>query len=320
MTYQSIISAFGGVLPTKIVSNAQLSENLDTSDAWIKTRTGIKQRHIASKQDTSVTLAYQAVSEMLSGIDVDVQDIDMIVFATTTPDSIFPSNAVQLQNMLQIKQCISFDVQAVCAGFIYALSVGDAYIKAFGCKNVLVIGAEIMSRILDWQDRNTCILFGDGAGCVLLSRCESTERGILSFALNSDGSKSEILYTQGGAGSLSRGSSNFLQMDGKEVFRYAIQNMSESVLDVLDSLQLQSKDIDWLIPHQANSRIIDAISNNLGLDNSKVVKTIDKHANTSAASIPLAIGESAHKFSKGDLIVLTAIGGGLTWGSCVLRW
>lgn len=317
---RSIITGCGSYLPERILTNADLERMVETSDTWITERTGIKRRHIAAENELTSDMATTAAANALKAASINPSAIDLIVLATTTPDSTFPSTATKVQANLGITQGAAFDVQAVCAGFIYALSVADNFIKSGQVKTAIVIGAESMSRIVDWNDRGTCVLFGDGAGAVILQADNAGNRGILSSHLHSDGRYRDILYVDGGVGST--GQAGKVRMAGQEVFKHATQKMSACVLEALEANSLQPDDIDWLVPHQANIRILQAVAKKLNMPMERVITTVEHHANTSAASIPLALDSAARegKFSQGDLIMLEAIGGGLSWGSCVLRW
>jgi 3-oxoacyl-[acyl-carrier-protein] synthase-3 len=317
----SRISAVGSYLPGKIYSNEYLETIVDTSDQWIMERTGIRERHIVSDGELTSDLALEAVRIMLEKYDCDLERIDAIVFATTTPDRTFPSCASTLQGKLAIKNnCRAFDVQAVCCGFIYAIDIADSLIASGRAKSVLVVGAETMSRIVDWKDRNTCILFGDGAGVVLLE-ATSGERGILATTVHSDGNYVDILKTSGGVSM--DGKAGFIEMQGREVFKLAINLMYECVLQSLAKCNLTVDDIDFLVPHQANQRIIDGLRKKLNLDTSKVISTVAMHGNTSSASIPLALDyalDNSLGIEEGSLLVLESMGGGIAWGSVVIRW
>jgi 3-oxoacyl-[acyl-carrier-protein] synthase-3 len=317
---RSKISATGSYLPQKVVSNFDLAKTVDTSDEWIFERTGITQRHIAAADELTSDLGAKAALKTLEKSDIKAEEIELIILATTTPDLTFPSSATTIQGKIGAKNAFAFDVQAVCSGFVYAITIADNFIKSGQVKNALVIGAETLSRIVDWSDRNTCVLFGDGAGAVLLQATTQEGSGIISTDLHSDGSLNDILKTNGGT-SLNQ-KSGFIEMSGKEVFKHAVDKMSKSVLSALDKAKLTISDVDFLIPHQANSRILKAVASRLELPEEKVVLTVHNHANTSAASIPLALDyvNSQGKIKKDDLIVLEALGGGLTWGSIVLRW
>ena len=318
-TLKSKITATGSYLPKKILTNSDLEKIVDTTSEWIIERTGITQRHIAADDELTSDIATKAAQHLLKKSGFDVDEIEMIIVATTTPDLTFPSTATTVQAKLGAKNAFAFDIQAVCSGFIYALTVADNFIKSGQVKNALVIGAETLSRIVDWKDRNTCVLFGDGAGAALL-QISDDESGIIASNLHSDGLLNNLLKTSGGASSNQK--SGFIEMAGKEVFKHAVDKMTKSVLSTLAKAQLSVKDIDLLIPHQANLRILNSVATRLELSEEKVILTVQKHANTSAASIPLALdfaNESGRLKSK-DVIVLEALGGGLTWGSIVLRW
>lgn len=314
-----IISS-GSYLPEKIVTNFDLEKSVETSNEWILERTGISQRHVAADNELTSDISYIAAKRALEKAQLSPQDIEMIVVATTTPDLTFPATAVILQSKLGAKNAFAFDVQAVCSGFVYALTVANNFIKAGQVKNALVIGADVLSRIVNWQDRNTCVLFGDGAGAVVLSATDDEKSGIIASSLYSDGDYSSILNTSGGVSSSK--TAGFIQMQGKEVFKHAVEKMAKSVVDILEKANLTTADIDWLIPHQANARILSSVAKKLNLPDEKVIITVDKHANTSAASIPLALDFALqnNKIKKGDIVVFEALGGGLTWGAIVIRW
>lgn len=315
---KAVIKGFGGFLPEKEISNFELSKYVDTSHDWIVERTGIKKRHIAESNVHVSDMAYKASVIALKNANMVANDIDLIIIATTSPDNSFPSSASRLQYLLGIeKQIPSFDVQAVCSGFIYALSIGESFIKSRKYKNILIVGAEKISALLDWNDRTTCILFGDGAGACVLSAQENTNSGIIGTNIFSEGRYRDILYVDGGVGQENK--VGHLKMEGKEVFKHAVEKMTSCTLELLKENNLAAADIDYLVPHQANIRIMKAVAQKLGIDESKVITTVANHANTSAASIPLALSENFHKFKKGDLIAMQAIGGGLTWGSCLFR-
>jgi 3-oxoacyl-[acyl-carrier-protein] synthase-3 len=315
---RSVILGTGSYLPERIVTNEDLSKRLDTNDEWISGRTGIKQRHILADDQYTSDLAFEAAKKAIESSNIDKNDIDLIIVATTTPDNTFPATAAKVQALLDLSGQIAFDLQAVCSGFVYALSTADNFLRSGQAKTALVIGAEAMSRIVDWEDRNTCVLFGDGAGAVILQSKDDNERGIISSHLHSDGKYASILNTDGGAGSLS--GHGKLQMQGKEVFKHATQKMASCVMEALQANNYTIDDVDWLVPHQANIRIIKAVGQKINIPENKVIITVQNHANTSSASIPLALDKSANKFKKGDLIVLEALGGGLSWGSCILKW
>jgi len=322
--FRSIVSGCGSYLPEKIITNKEMEDIVDTTDEWIIERTGIKQRHMAADGELTSDLAVKAAQRALIDAGLTANDIDLIVLATSTPDQTFPSTATRVQAALGMTKGAAFDVQAVCSGFIYALATADNFVRAGQAQHVLVIGAETFSRILDWKDRTTCVLFGDGAGAVVLSAGPSTgtnkDQGILSSHLHSDGRYNELLYVDGGVSSTQ--STGFLRMKGKEVFRHAVVNLASVVKEALDFNGLTSDDVDMVIPHQANKRILDATIRKLKISPSKVAITVEKHANTSAASIPLALNEmlKENRIARGDIVVLEAMGGGFTWGSCLIRW
>jgi 3-oxoacyl-[acyl-carrier-protein] synthase-3 len=320
---RSQIIGFGSYLPKNIVTNDDLARKLDTSDAWIRKRTGITQRHIAAEGELTSDLAEQAARAALDSAGVSSDEIDLIVLATATPDNTFPATAARVQSRLGIRRGAAFDIQAVCAGFIYALATADNMIRLGQAETALVIGAEVFSRILDWEDRGTCVLFGDGAGATVLRGSEvagsNQDRGILSTHLYSDGEYYDMLYVDGGPSTT--GTSGYLRMEGKEVFRHAVQRMSEVVETALETNGLKIDDVDWLIPHQANKRIMDSIAKKLSFPTEKIVVTVDKQANTSAATIPLALAEASSdgRLKEGNLIALSALGGGFSWGSALFR-
>ena len=321
---RSVVQGCGAYLPERIVTNADLAKTMDTSDEWIQQRTGIKQRHIAADGEMTSHLALKASERALAHAGVKASDLDLIILATATPDETFPATATRVQAQLGMTRGAAFDVQAVCAGFVYGLSVADSMIKNGLASSALVIGAETFSRILDWNDRGTCVLFGDGAGAVVLRAEEGTgtsaDRGVLANALHSDGRQHDILYVDGGPSSTR--TTGFLRMEGKEVFKHAVVNMAAVVGEVLAKAGFETQDIDWLVPHQANKRIIDGTGRKLGLPPERVVITVDRHANTSAASIPLALDTAVKdgRIKKGDLLLLEGIGGGLAWGASLVRW
>ncbi len=320
MPLRSVVLGCGAYLPANIVTNDQLAERVDTSDEWIVQRTGIRQRHIAADGEMTSDLAVEAAKRALAHAGITADEIDLIVLATATPDNTFPATSTKVQSRLGMKRGAAFDVQAVCAGFIFALATADNFLKTGQAKTALVIGAETFSRILDWQDRQTCVLFGDGAGAIVLRAEQEGERGVLSTHLHSDGDQYDILYVDGGPSSTM--TTGHVRMEGKEVFRHAVQRLSEVVNEALEQQRLTPRDIDWLVPHQANKRIIDGVGRKLGLSEDQVVVTVDRHANTSAASIPLAFAEAVHdgRIKRGDLVLMEAIGGGLAWGSALLRY
>lgn len=325
MTIRSVIRGTGSYLPEKILTNHDLAKMVDTSDEWIQQRSGIKQRHIAADDQATSDMAIEAARMALSNAGLKAEDIDGIIVATTTPDNTFPSVAVKVQAALGVPTGMAFDVQAVCTGFVYALSVANNFITTGQFKRILVIGAEKMSSILDWNDRTTCVLFGDGAGAVVLEADESgqgsiADRGILSSHLYANGHQRDMLYTNGGPSTT--GESGKIVMHGREVFKYAVQYMADVVKETLEHNKIGAEDIDWLVPHQANSRIIEATAKKLNLPMEQVVLTVGKHGNTSAASIPLALHEAVAdgRIQKGQLLLFEALGGGLTWGAILARF
>lgn len=315
---RAVIKGTGSALPKRRVSNAELAAQVDTSDEWITERTGIKFRHIAGPDETTATLGAAAAKIALEAAGMDANDIDLIIVATATPDQTFPASATKVQHILGCNGCVAFDVAAVCSGFLYAFSVAESMIRAGSAKNALVIGSETFSRILDWEDRATCVLFGDGAGAVVLSG-EVGERGALATKLHADGKHSDLLYVDGGPSTT--GTVGKLRMQGREVFRHAVTNLSSVMHEVIDAAGVAADDIDWVVPHQANRRIIDATAKKLGLPAERVVLTVDQHANTSAASVPLALDVAVRdgRIKPGDLVVLEAMGGGFTWGASLVR-
>jgi 3-oxoacyl-[acyl-carrier-protein] synthase III len=321
---RSVVQGCGSYLPERLVTNDELAKKVDTSDEWIQQRTGIRQRHIAAEGEFTSHLAIKASQRALDHAGIKASDLDLIVLATATPDETFPATATRVQAELGMTRGAAFDVQAVCAGFVYGVSVADSLIKNGIASTALVIGAETFSRILDWNDRGTCVLFGDGAGAIVLKGENgggtSADRGILANALHSDGRQHDILYVDGGPSSTR--TTGFLRMEGKEVFKHAVVNMAAVVAEVLEKAGLEPKDIDWLVPHQANKRIIDGTARKLGLPAERVVVTVDKHANTSAASIPLALDTAVKdgRIKRGDLLLMEGIGGGLAWGASLVRW
>ncbi len=321
---RSHIIGSGSYLPERCLTNAELAKQIDTSDEWIQSRTGIRQRHIAADGQPTSDLATRAGQKAMDHAGVTADDIDLIVVATATPDLTFPATAAQVQANLGVSKGAAFDVQAVCTGFVYALAVADNFVRLGQSQGALVIGAETFSRILDWSDRGTCVLFGDGAGAVVLKPGEgegtSADRGILSTHLHADGNHTKMLYVDGGPST--NQSVGQLRMEGREVFKHAVVNLAQAVDEALEANGLANEDIDWLVPHQANRRIIDATARKLGMTDERVVITIDRHANTSAASIPLALAEATGdgRIKQGDLVLLEAMGGGFTWGSAMVRW
>ncbi|HEV7659391.1 MAG TPA: beta-ketoacyl-ACP synthase III [Allosphingosinicella sp.] len=320
MTRRAVIAGTGSALPLRRVSNQELAERVDTTDEWIVERTGIQARHIAGDGETTATLATDAARKALAAAEISADQIGLIVLATATPDQTFPASATLVQTALGIDDCIAFDVAAVCTGFLYALSVADNMIKGGMADHALVIGAETFSRILDWEDRGTCVLFGDGAGAVVLSAEESDGRGILATRLHADGRYNDLLYVDGGVSTT--GTVGKLRMKGREVFRHAVVNLAAVLGETLGATGHAVGEIDWVVPHQANKRILDATAKKLGLDPAKVIVTVDQHANTSAASVPLALDTAVRdgRIKRGDLIVLEAMGGGFTWGAAVVRF
>ncbi len=317
---QSRIIATGSYLPQKIVTNSDLVKTVETSNEWIIERTGIEQRHIAAEGEFTSDLAAAAAKKAIANSGLKAEEIEMIIVATTTPDLTFPATATTVQAKIGAKAAFAFDIQAVCSGFVFAITAADNFIKSGQIKNALVIGADKLSSIVDWQDRNTCVLFGDGAGAVILQATKEENRGIIASSLYSDGTLNNILKTSGGPSSNQK--SGFIEMAGKEVFKHAVDKMVKSVIATLTKAGLTTKDIDLLVPHQANLRILNAVATRLELPEEKVIVTVQKHANTSAASIPLALdhANSQKKIKDGDVVVLEALGGGLTWGSVVLKW
>ena len=316
-----LMTSVGSYLPKKIVTNDDLAKWVDTSDEWIKQRTGIAQRHMVADDELTSDLAYHAAQDALSHASLSGSDIDVIVVATTTPDDTFPSTATKVQHRLGATNAFAFDVQAVCAGFVYALTVAESLLIAKKAKRALVIGAESFTKLLDWQDRSTCVLFGDGAGAVILESEDAPDHyGILASALHSDGAYRDILYVDGGPSAT--GDVGHVRMSGQDVFRHAVDKLSTVMQEVLDQAGIRAEEVDWLVPHQANIRIINGMQRKFGLPAERVVRTVDKHANTSAASIPLALSEAVHdgRIKSGDLLALEAIGGGLAWGGSLVRY
>lgn len=321
---RSIVRGFGAALPKRVVTNQEIEGIVETSDEWIVQRTGIKQRYIAGEGETSASLGEAAARAALENGGLKPEDIDLIIVATSTPDNTFPATAVNIQNRLGITGGFAFDVQAVCSGFVYAMATADLYIRGGMAKRVLVIGAETFSRILDWKDRTTCVLFGDGAGAVILEAGEgdgkTSDRGVLTSHLRSDGAHKEKLYVDGGPSTT--GTVGHLRMEGREVFKHAVGMITDVIEAAFEATGTTAEDLDWLVPHQANRRIIDGSAKKLGIPLEKVVVTVDLHGNTSAASIPLALATAAAdgRIKQGDLVMLEAMGGGFTWGSVLLRW
>jgi 3-oxoacyl-[acyl-carrier-protein] synthase-3 len=319
VTLRSVVAGVGSALPKRRVDNEELAQTVDTSDQWIVERTGIRSRYIAGEGETTASLATDAARAALENAGIDASEIGLIVLATATPDQTFPSSATKVQAALGINDCVAFDVHAVCTGFLYAVSVADAMIRAGTARTALVIGAETFSRILDWEDRTTCVLFGDGAGALVL-RGEEGERGILATKLHADGRHNDLLFVDGGPSTT--GTVGKLRMKGREVFRHAVVNLADVLKEVLSAASLDAGDVDWVVPHQANARILDATAKKLALPPSKVVVTVDRHANTSAASVPLALDAAVKdgRIKRDDIVVLEAMGGGFTWGAAVLRY
>ncbi len=321
---RSVIAGCGAYLPERVITNEELAVLVDTSDEWITSRTGIKERHIAADGEKTSDLALAAARSALVSAELDAVDLDFIIVATATPDQTFPATATVVQCELGMTTGAAFDLQAVCSGFIYALSVADNFIKAGAGDRILVIGAETFSRILDWEDRTTCVLFGDGAGAVVLraeeGKGDREDRGILSTCLHSDGRNHDALYVDGGPSSTQ--TTGHLRMNGKEVFRHAVVNLSNVIQEALDGVGLTADDLDWIVPHQANQRILDSTARRLGLPRDKIISTIAHHANTSAASVPLALADAVAdgRIKPGHLVLMEAMGGGFTWGSCLARW
>ena len=320
MSRRSIIVGTGAALPPNRVTNAQLAERVDTTHEWIVERTGIEARHIAADGETTATLATEAAQKALAAAEVDAQQVGLIVLATATPDQTFPASATRVQTALGIDDCIAFDVAALCTGFLYALSVADNMLKGGMAEYALVIGSETFSRILDWDDRTTCVLFGDGAGAILLRSVDAQDKGVLATKLHADGRHNDLLYVDGGASTT--GTIGKLWMKGKEVFRHAVVNLAAVLSETLEAAGHTADEVDWVVPHQANKRILDATAKKLGLNPARIIVTVDQHANTSAASVPLALDVAVRdgRIKKGDLIVLEAMGGGFTWGAAVVRY
>ena len=332
MNKQSEIVGCGSYLPERLVPNSELTAKLDTTDEWIESRTGIRQRYLAADGEWTSDLALKAAENALENANISAAEIDLVVLATSTPDRTFPATATKVQHRLGMVNGAAFDIQAVCSGFVYGLAVADNFIKSGQCKTVLLIGAETFSRILDWEDRSTCVLFGDGAGAVVLRAAKDDPdanlgetghnrgSGVLSTHLHSDGATNDLLYVDGGPSSTQ--TVGHLRMNGREVFRHAVNNFSSVVEEALEANGLSADDIDWVVPHQANKRILDGTRRKLGLPPEKIVITVDRHANTSAASIPLALDVAVRdgRIKKGDLVLMLAMGGGLTWGAGLVRW
>ena len=323
MTTRAVVIGCGHYLPSRVVENAEFEATLDTNDEWIRSRSGIERRHFASEGETTSSMATAAAKAALKDAGLEADDVDAIVLATSTADFTFPSAATMVQDQLGMTRGYAFDVQAVCAGFVFALSNANALIASGQAKRVMVIGAETFSKIMDWTDRSTCVLFGDGAGAVLLEAQDGTgdasDRGILATDLNSDGRHRELLYVDGG---VSTGTTGYLRMQGNQVFRHAVGKLAETATTAMERAGIAPQDVDWIVPHQANIRIIQGTAKKLGLPMENVVVTVQDHGNTSAASIPLAlsVGRERGQIKAGDMIVTEAIGGGLAWGAVVLRW
>ena len=324
MTIRSVVLGCGSYLPRQILTNAELARRVDTSDEWIVQRTGIRQRHVAAEGEFTSHLAINAARAALDDAGLDAQAIDLIVLATSTPDNTFPATAVGVQHGLGINHGAAFDLQAVCSGFVFALATADNFLRTGAYQRALVIGAETFSRILDWSDRGTCVLFGDGAGAVVLEAQDqpgkSSDRGVLTTHLRSDGRHKSKLYVDGGPSSTQ--TVGHLRMEGREVFKHAVGMITDVIVDAFNATGLSAEDLNWFVPHQANKRIIDASAHKLHIASQKVVLTVDQHGNTSAASIPLALAVAVKdgRIRKGDLVMLEAMGGGFTWGSALVRW
>ncbi|MCJ2008425.1 beta-ketoacyl-ACP synthase III [Methylobacterium sp. J-092] len=323
-TLRSVVVGTGSGLPARVVTNAELAERVDTSDEWIVQRTGIRQRYLADATETTSVLGIRAARAALDDAGLTGGDIDLVICATSTPDHTFPSTATQIQAALGITAGAAFDLQAVCAGFVFAVSTADKFLSTGAARRALVVGAETFSRIVDWEDRTTCVLFGDGAGAIVLEAQEaagaSGDRGVISASLRSDGRHREKLYVDGGPGST--GTTGHLRMEGKDVFRFAVGSVMDVIVDALEKGGATAADLDWFVPHQANRRIIEASADKLGIPRDKVVLTVDRHGNTSAASIPLALDVARRdgRIRRGDLVMIEAIGGGFSWGAALIRW
>jgi 3-oxoacyl-[acyl-carrier-protein] synthase-3 len=321
---RSVVAGVGAYLPKRVITNDELSKAVDTSDEWIQQRTGIRERHVAAEGEYTSHLGLAAARAALADAQMPADDVDLIVLATSTPDQTFPATAVTIQAELGIHKGAAFDVQAVCSGFVFALATADQYLRSGAFNTALVIGAETFSRILDWKDRGTCVLFGDGAGAIVLQAIEQPgtrdDRGVLTTHLRSDGRHRDKLFVDGGPSTT--GTAGYLRMEGREVFRHAVGMITDVIEDAYKATGYNSEDIDWFVPHQANRRIIDGSAKKLGIAPSKVVTTVDRHANTSAASIPLALDEAVKdgRIKPGHLVLLEAMGGGFTWGSALVRW
>lgn len=321
---RSVFAGVGRALPQTVVTNADLETRIETSDAWIRQRTGIAQRYVAGDGETTASLGAEAARAALADAGYSINDIDMILVATSTPDNTFPATAVDIQHRLGMQHGFAFDSQAVCSGFVYAVTTADAYIRSGMVNRVLVIGAETFSRILDWTDRTTCVLFGDGAGAVVMERAEghglTSDRGVLAAKLRSDGSHKQKLYVDGGPSTTQ--TVGHLRMEGREVFKHAVGMITDVIIDSFEHAGIDGDEIDWFVPHQANRRIIEASAKKLGIPEDKVVITVDQHGNTSAASVPLALSVAVAdgRIKRGDLVLLEAMGGGFTWGAVLVRW
>ena len=321
---RSVVLGVGAKLPDRVVENAELEQRIDTTDEWIRQRTGIERRHLASDDETTVTLGAAACRAALADAGLTPSDVDLIVCATSTPNNTFPASAVAIQHELGMAHGAAFDMQAVCSGFVYAVATADAHIRAGLAERALVVGAETFSRILDWNDRTTCVLFGDGAGAVVLEGREgrglTSDRGVLAAKLRSDGSHKDKLYVDGGPSTT--GTVGYLRMEGREVFRHAVSMITDVITAVMDETGLNGESIDWFVPHQANRRIIEASAKKLGIPLDKVVMTVQDHGNTSAASVPLAleVAVADGRIKEGDIVLLEAMGGGFTWGAVLVRW
>ena len=318
MTLRAVITGTGSALPARRVSNAELAQTVDTTDEWIVERTGIRFRHIAGDDETTATLGTAAARKAMEAAGIEADAVDLIILATATPDQTFPASATKVQAALGVRDCIAFDIAAVCSGFLYALGVANSMISSGAAKTAIVIGSETFSRILDWEDRTTCVLFGDGAGAVVL-QAQTGERGILASRLHADGRHNGLLYVDGGPSTT--GTVGKLRMKGPEVFKHAVTNLATVLREVLADIGVTAEEIDWVVPHQANARILDATARKLGLPAAKVIVTVDQHANTSAASVPLALDLAVRdgRIKQNDLVVLEAMGGGFTWGAAIVR-
>lgn len=317
---RSVVRGVGSYLPERVLTNTELAKKVDTSDEWIVQRTGIRQRYIAAEGELTSDLAVKAARKAMSAAGMDIADIDLIIVATTTPDMTFPATATLVQKKLGMHHGVAFDLQAVCSGFVFGVATADSYLKTGLAKRALVIGAETFSRILDWTDRTTCVLFGDGAGAIVLEAVEGAENGILASALRSDGRHWDKLYVDGGVSGTQ--TTGHVRMQGREVFKHAVGMISDVVDSTLQQSGYKCEDLDWFVPHQANKRIIDAAGRKLKIPAEKTIVTVDRHANTSAASVPLALSEAVEdgRIKKGDLVMLEAMGGGFTWGASLIRW